>query len=100
MKHIKTFEELTKHEKYTLGKDGYVSLSDSALRYMELYPIVKILKKIYYRIDKEYYQIEGIDSTNDKIRMVSLSEDELGRLATQQEIEEYEIRKSANKYNL
>jgi len=91
------------YEKYINGE--YVRLSDMVLDYMDLYPIVKILGKRSSKINKSFlYRVEGIDSKKNILRIVSFDKDELefskDRIATQEEIDEYEFLKSANKYNL
>lgn len=105
MNHLKIFELF-------ISKD-YVKVSDLALKYMDLYPIVKILGKKAYakkdafipnaaiRRDKRIiYKVEGIDNKTNKLRILNMTDQELGDIASQEEIEEYELTKSANKYNL
>lgn len=91
MNHIKLFE-------YFVNYIDYVRVSKDAFT-TDLYPIVKILGKKEDRIGL-YYRVEGIDSKTNKMRILSMLEDELGEKASPEEIEEYETKKSAIKYNL
>lgn len=106
MKYIKIYEDFEERDdpkfKYEIG--DYVIL-DKTLGWM-IYPCVKILdfNSNQNRINEEPnidYYIKSFQIDNEsRIEKLWVDEEEIERLATQEEIKELKLRKDVKKYNL
>ncbi len=93
MKYIKTFEKTVF---YSIG--DYIKLTDESQLNIPIYKIIKILDILSFN---EKYVIEII--SGDKIytnKQLNIYSEIIERLATPEEIENYEALKSTIKYNL
>jgi hypothetical protein len=97
MKYIKTLEKSFVRPKFINNK--YVYMSDDALKYIDLYPVIKIIGKKAARF-QSFYRTEGINKDCNELRLLTMSENEIERYATDQEIEEFELKKASINYNL
>ena len=101
MKYIKTFETT----KQIYDVEDYVVMKNNIFVGFELTPTTintfKILDTHKYNTiaNDKGYQVESIDNKNHIITF-SLYQSEIKRLATPEEIQNYNILKSTNKFNL
>jgi len=96
MKYIKTFEDSQSEVKYKIG--DYVILSESDWM---VKPFVKILDHWWNdEANMDDYEAEAILDEDSGIGKVIICDDDIERKMTPEEIEKFELEKSAQKYNL
>jgi hypothetical protein len=96
MKYLKTYENLNKENEYEIDDYVHLAKEDS----WKVYPDVKIIKIITYDNKDNEIRVESQMKTSNSIKTFWIDLEEIERKSTPEEIENYELRKNTNKYNL
>lgn len=105
MKHIKTFEShpflsTFKGPKYNVG--DYVILKEDDVHKRWKVKLEGFIYKMFYNsVEQQYnYRVEGEYVHNNKETTFFISDSDIERKMTPEEIEDYQLRKESKKYNL
>ena len=98
MRYIKTYENLDNGIEYKIG--DYIHLTEEEK--WRVYPDVKIIKILIHDNKDNEIRVEAQSKTSadNRTKTFWIDLEEIERKSTPEEIEQYDLRKNTNKYNL